>query len=223
MSIVEKCGYSDIAAALRDRGGLPPGTGLFPRQRREHRRSLGLPDHPRKTGSISTPSRTTSAARRTSGSTPRRSAATTRWLEAQRDLQLGHRAFRRDRHAHPLPEAYELVEDGHITADNFRDFTFTTRSNCGARRTRVSSKAPASPRKPPPSSPQPKPRPCRRRITPARAAPPTGGAAPRARDSSYAVRDGARRRLGSVVLAVRCASVDCGADQTPNAASKLIA
>ena len=25
----------------------------------------------------------------------------------------------------PLPEAYELVEDGHITADNFRDFTFT--------------------------------------------------------------------------------------------------
>ena len=25
---------------------------------------------------------------------------------------------------HPLPEAYELVEDGHITPDNFRDFTF---------------------------------------------------------------------------------------------------
>jgi hypothetical protein len=25
---------------------------------------------------------------------------------------------------HPSPEAYELVEDGHITADNFRDFTF---------------------------------------------------------------------------------------------------
>ena len=25
---------------------------------------------------------------------------------------------------HPLPEAYELVEDGHITTDNFRDFTF---------------------------------------------------------------------------------------------------
>jgi hypothetical protein len=27
---------------------------------------------------------------------------------------------------HPLPEAYELVEDGHITADDFRDFTFAT-------------------------------------------------------------------------------------------------
>jgi hypothetical protein len=25
---------------------------------------------------------------------------------------------------HQLPEAYELVDDGHITADNFRDFTF---------------------------------------------------------------------------------------------------
>ena len=24
----------------------------------------------------------------------------------------------------PLPEAYELVEDGHITEDNFRDFIF---------------------------------------------------------------------------------------------------
>src|SRR6516225_9507609 len=26
---------------------------------------------------------------------------------------------------HPLPEAYELVEDGHITTDDFRAFTFT--------------------------------------------------------------------------------------------------
>ncbi len=25
---------------------------------------------------------------------------------------------------HPLPEAYELVKDGHITADDFRAFTF---------------------------------------------------------------------------------------------------
>jgi hypothetical protein len=25
---------------------------------------------------------------------------------------------------HPLPEAFELVEDGHITADDFRNFTF---------------------------------------------------------------------------------------------------
>jgi len=26
---------------------------------------------------------------------------------------------------HPLPEAYVLVEEGFITRDNFRDFTFT--------------------------------------------------------------------------------------------------
>ena len=26
---------------------------------------------------------------------------------------------------HPLPEAFELVEDGHITSDDFRAFTFT--------------------------------------------------------------------------------------------------
>jgi hypothetical protein len=26
---------------------------------------------------------------------------------------------------HPVPEAYELVEDGHITADDFRAFTFS--------------------------------------------------------------------------------------------------
>jgi hypothetical protein len=25
---------------------------------------------------------------------------------------------------HPLPEAYELIEDSHTTADDFRDFTF---------------------------------------------------------------------------------------------------
>jgi hypothetical protein len=59
----------------------------------------------------------------------------------------------------PLPEAYELVEDGHITADNFRDSPSPMRSSCGARRTRAFSRARASPRKPPQSSPPAKPRP----------------------------------------------------------------
>ena len=55
----------------------------------------------------------------------------------------------------PLPEAYELVEDGLITPDDFRDFTFSpTRFGCGERRTPASSKAPASPEKPPQSSPK---------------------------------------------------------------------
>src|SRR5437667_8978241 len=60
---------------------------------------------------------------------------------------------------HPLPEAYELVEDGHITADDFRAFTFTNAVKLWAPKTRASSKAPASPKKPPPCSPQRKPQP----------------------------------------------------------------
>jgi hypothetical protein len=51
--------------------------------------------------------------------------------KAQRDLQFGYRAFRCDRHARSVAEAYELVEDGHITADDFRDFTFSNRCGCG--------------------------------------------------------------------------------------------
>ena len=45
--LVEKYGYSDIAPAFRERGGLPdPGTGLSDRRGREYRRFLGLQDHP---------------------------------------------------------------------------------------------------------------------------------------------------------------------------------
>ena len=36
---------------------------------------------------------------------------------------------------HPLPEVYELVKDGHITADDFRAFTFANAVKLGARRT----------------------------------------------------------------------------------------
>jgi hypothetical protein len=53
----------------------------------------------------------------------------------------------------PLPEAWELVEDGPISEDNFSDFTFAKRCGCGARRTRGSSMARSSPRKPLGSSP----------------------------------------------------------------------
>jgi hypothetical protein len=60
---------------------------------------------------------------------------------------------------HPLPEAYELVEDGHITGDNFRDFTFANEVRLWAHRTLSSSRAPGSPKKPPPCSPRRKPRP----------------------------------------------------------------
>ena len=77
----------------------------------------------------------------------------------------------------PLPEAYELVEDGHITADDFRDFTFSNRCGCGARRTRNSSRAPGSLNKPQPCSPRRKPQPSPLPSDRATAAPPSGGAA----------------------------------------------
>jgi hypothetical protein len=56
----------------------------------------------------------------------------------------------------PLPEAYELVEDRHITEDDFRDFTFANAVRLWGRRTRNSSRARASPNKPPRSSPRPR-------------------------------------------------------------------
>jgi hypothetical protein len=75
----------------------------------------------------------------------------------------------------PLPEAYELVEDGHITADDFRAFTF---SNCGAHRTRGSSRERASPKKPPPCSRQRKSQPSPAPNNPGTAAPPSAALPP---------------------------------------------
>jgi hypothetical protein len=49
---------------------------------------------------------------------------------------------------HPLPEAYELVEDGHITADDFPAFTFANAVRLWGTQTRNSSRARAPPRKP---------------------------------------------------------------------------
>ena len=49
----------------------------------------------------------------------------------------------------PLPEAYELVEDGHITERRFPRLRLRAmRCGCGARRTRASSRARRWPRKP---------------------------------------------------------------------------
>jgi hypothetical protein len=54
----------------------------------------------------------------------------------------------------PLPEAWELVEDGLITKDNFRRLHLCQRgAGCGAGRTRAPSKARSSHRKPPQCSP----------------------------------------------------------------------
>jgi len=52
-----------------------------------------------------------------------------------------------------VPEAYELVEHGLLTDDDFRDFMFATRCASGARWTPTSSRAPPSRRRPPRCSP----------------------------------------------------------------------
>ncbi len=45
---------------------------------------------------------------------------------AQRAVRLGHRPLGRARHGRGGAEAHEMVEDGLITADDFRDFMFAT-------------------------------------------------------------------------------------------------
>jgi hypothetical protein len=85
MSLVEKYGYSDVAAALRER------------------------DCP--------------TASKPTGPVIGRNNPFGSMLNAIFSSDIGH--FDVIDMRHPLPEAYELVEDGHITADDFRAFTFT--------------------------------------------------------------------------------------------------
>ncbi len=87
-------------------------------------------------------------------------------VEAQRDLQLGHRAFRRDRHAPstcPKPTSWSRTATSPPTIS--APSPSPTRCGCGAHRTRASSRARASPKKPPPCSPRANPDPRRRRLT----------------------------------------------------------
>ncbi len=60
----------------------------------------------------------------------------------------------------PLPEAYELVEDGHITEDNFRDFIFANAVRLWGKQNPASSRARWSPRKPRRCSTPPAAQPC---------------------------------------------------------------
>src|ERR1700745_3174882 len=68
LSLVEKYGYDDIAAALRDRGGRPaPNRHTLPAGSRTSTISRPARSPARRTGSTSTPSPTISAARPTTG------------------------------------------------------------------------------------------------------------------------------------------------------------
>src|SRR5580693_5966571 len=126
MSIVEKYGYDDIAAALRERGGLPD------------------PEHALLTGGVENID-DFSACKITRKEDWVDLYAKPYYFGCEADDRMNATAFGHNNPfgsklnaifssdighfdvidmRDPLPEAYELVEDGHITADNFRDFTF---------------------------------------------------------------------------------------------------
>jgi hypothetical protein len=171
MNLVEKYGYSDIAAALRERGGLPDLEQAYLTGGVENIDDFSACKITRQEDWVDLYAKPyyfgCEADDRMNATAFGRSNPFGSKRNAIVSSDIGH--FDVIDMRHPLPEAYELVEDGHITADDFRAFTFSNAVNCGALRTRVSSKAPASPKNPPQSAPPPNNHDV--------AAPPSGGAA----------------------------------------------
>ena len=116
MSLVEKYGYDDIAAALRERGGLPDSEQAYLTGNVENIDEdwVDLYAKPYYFGCAADDRMNATAFGRTNPFGSK--------LNAIFSSDIGH--FDVIDMRDPLPEAYELVEDGHITADNFRDFTF---------------------------------------------------------------------------------------------------
>src|SRR5208282_3918392 len=113
MSLVEKYGYGDMAAALHERGGLPDPEQAFLTGGVENIDDFSACKITRKEDWVDLYAKPYYFG----CSNPFGSK-----LNAIFSADIGH--FDVIDMRHPLPEAYELVEDGHITADNFRDFIF---------------------------------------------------------------------------------------------------
>ncbi len=206
MSLVEKYGYDDIAAALRERGGLLDPEQAYLTGGIEEVDDFSACKITRKEDWVDLYAKPyyfgCEADDWMNATAFGRSNPFGSKFNAIFSSDIGHFGVIDMRH--PLPEAYELVEDGHITGDNFRDFTFA-RCGCGARRTRASSRAPAPPKRPPWCSPRHKPRPSPPWNNPGTAAPPPGGAAvsgDRRGDVPVAVRAGWQRNPSSGTAAV---------------------
>ena len=161
MSLVEKYGYDDIAAALRERGGLPDPEQAFLTGGVENIDDFSACQITRKEDWVDLYAKPyyfgCEADDRMNATAFGRNNPFGSKLNAIFSSDIGH--FDVIDMRHPLPEAYELVEDGHITATISAPSPSPMRSSCGARRTLASSRAPASPKKPPPCSPRRKPRP----------------------------------------------------------------
>jgi hypothetical protein len=126
MSLVEKYGYDDIAAALRERGGLPDPEQAYLTGGIENIDDFSACKITRKEDWVDLYARPNyfgcEADDRMNATAFGRTNPFGSKLNAIFSSDIGH--FDVIDMRDPLPEAYELVEDGHITADNFRDFTF---------------------------------------------------------------------------------------------------
>jgi hypothetical protein len=127
MSLVEKYGYDDIAAALRERGGLPDPEQAYLTGNVENIDDFSACQITKKEDWVDLYAKPyyfgCEADDRMNATAFGRTNPFGAKLNAIFSSDIGH--FDVIDMRHPLPEAYELVEDGHITADDFRAFTFT--------------------------------------------------------------------------------------------------
>src|SRR5262245_3102925 len=126
MSLVEQYGYCDIATALRGRGGLPDPEQAYLTGNVEDIDDFAACKITKKEDWVDLYAKPyyfgCEADDRMNATAFGRNNPFGSKLNAIFSSDIGH--FDVIDMRHPLPEAYELVDDGHITADNFRDFTF---------------------------------------------------------------------------------------------------
>jgi hypothetical protein len=126
MSLVEKHGYEDIAAALRSRDGWPDPDGMRLTGNRTELDDFAACKITRKEDWVDLFAKPfyfgCEADDRMNSVAFGRINPFGAKLNAIYSSDIGH--FDVIDFRDPLPEAYELVEDGHITEDNFCDFVF---------------------------------------------------------------------------------------------------
>jgi len=127
MSLVEKYGYSDIAAALRERGGLPDPEQAFLTGNLDNIDDFSACRITRKEDWVDLYVKPyyfgCEADDRMNATAFLKLNPFDAQLNAIYSSDIGH--FDVIDMREPLPEAYELVTEGYISADNFRDFVFT--------------------------------------------------------------------------------------------------
>src|SRR5437660_8067085 len=155
MSLVEKYGYSDIAVALRERGGLPDPEQAYLTGNVENIDDFSVCQITRKEDCVDLYAKPyyfgCEADDRMNATAFGRNNLFGSKLNAIFSSDIGH--FDVIDMRHPLPTSWSRTATSppRISATS----PSPTRSGCGAPRTRASSKARGSPKKPPPSSPPP--------------------------------------------------------------------